>query len=82
MSPLLLLSLSAVVLLVAAISDFDFHRIPDRFIYPTIILTTAHNVSPEGSKCFLISLGEIGIRISVLILPPSDRRNGGVNGKV
>jgi hypothetical protein len=74
--------LSTVVLLVAAISDFHFHRIPDRFIYPTIILTTAYHVSPEGSKCLFFSLGEIGIRSSVLILPPSDRRNGGVNGKV
>ena len=68
MYPLLLLSFLAVVLFVAAISDFHFHRISDRFIYPTIILTTAYGVSPEGSKCFLFNLGEIGMRISVLII--------------
>jgi hypothetical protein len=82
MSPVLLLSFLAIVLLVAAISDFPFHKILNRFIYPTLILTTAYDFSLEGCKCLLFSLGEIGVRISVLVLPLSDRRNGGINGKV
>jgi hypothetical protein len=69
MSPVLLLSFLAVVLLVAAISDLPFHKILDRFIYPTLILTTAYDFSFEGCRYFLFSLGEIGVRISVLILP-------------
>jgi len=69
MSPVLLLSLLAVVLLVAAISDLPFHKILNRFIYSTIILTGAYDFSLEGCRYFLFSLGEIGARISVLILP-------------
>ncbi len=70
MSPVLLLSFFlAVVLLVAAISDLPFHKVLNRFIYPTIILTTAYDFSLEGCRYFLFSLGEIGARISVLILP-------------
>jgi hypothetical protein len=69
MSPVLLLSLLAVVLLVAAISDLPFHKIFNRLIYPTNILTTAYDFSPEGCRYFLFSLGEIGARISVLIPP-------------
>jgi hypothetical protein len=69
MSPVLLLSFLAVVLLVAAISDLPFHKILNRFIYPTIILSTAYDFSLEGCRYFLFSLGEISFRISVLILP-------------
>ena len=69
MSPVLLLSLLGVVLLVAAISDLPFHKILNRFIYSTIILTAAYDFSLEGCRYFLFSLGEIGARISVLILP-------------
>ncbi len=70
MSPVLLLSFFlAVVLFVAAISDLPSHRIFNKFIHPTIILTTAYDVSREGGRYFLFSLGEIGVRISVLILP-------------
>jgi len=69
MSPVLLLSFLAVVLLVAAINDLPFHKIPNRFIFPTIILTTAYDFSLEGCRYFLFNLGEIGVRISVLILP-------------
>jgi hypothetical protein len=69
MSPVLLLSFSTVVLLVAAVGDLPFHKILDRFIYPTLILTTAYDFSLEGCRYFLFSLGEIGVRISVPILP-------------
>jgi hypothetical protein len=69
MCPVLLLSFLAVVLLVAAKSDLPFDKILDRFIYPTLILTTAYDFSLEGCRYFLFSLGEIGVRISVPILP-------------
>ncbi len=70
MSPVLLLSFFlAVVSLVAAISDLPFHKVLNRSVYSTIILTTAYDFSLEGCRYFLFSLGEIGVRISVLILP-------------
>ena len=69
MSPVLLVSLLAVVSLAAAISDLPFHKVLSRSVYSTIILTTAYDISLEGCRYFLFSLGEIGVRISVLILP-------------
>jgi len=68
MSILLLLSFLTVVLLVAAISGFPFHKIPNRLLHSTMILTPAYSFSLEGSMCFLFNPGRIYIRIFVLIL--------------
>jgi hypothetical protein len=64
----LLLLFLTVVSLVAAISVLHLYNIPDRFVSPTTILAGAYDLSREGSKRFLFSLGETGIGISVLIL--------------
>jgi hypothetical protein len=62
--PLLLLTVFS---LVATISRLYLYSNPDRFISPSIIPTPAFDFSLEGSTCLPFSLGEIDIRISVVI---------------
>jgi len=59
MSPLLLLFLT-IVLLVAKINDIT---------YPTIVTVIVHGFSLKGLERLLFSLGGIGVRISVPIIP-------------
>ena len=68
MSLLLLLLLLTVVLLVTAIVSFPFHKISNRLLSFSMIVTPAYNFSVEGSKCFLFNPGRIYLRIFILIL--------------
>jgi prepilin peptidase CpaA len=58
-----------VVLLVGAISDIRFHRIPNWLTYPTILIAVAYHAITKGVDGLFFSLGGIGLGIGVLIVP-------------
>lgn len=58
-----------IVLLIAAINDIRFHKIPNWLTYPTILIAVAYHTSTKGVDGFLFSLGGISIGIAVLIVP-------------
>lgn len=58
-----------IVLLIAAINDVRFHKIPNWLTYPTILIAVAYHAGTKGFDGFLFSLEGMGLGIAVLIVP-------------
>jgi len=58
-----------VFLLVAAISDCPFFKIPIWFVFPTLITADIYDFILKEFKDFLLSIGRINIGIAALIVP-------------
>ena len=58
-----------IVLLIAAINDIRFQRIPNWLTYPAILIAVAYHSVIKGFEGFLFSLEGMGLGIAVLIAP-------------
>lgn len=57
------------VLIIAAIYDLLFHKIPNWLTYPTIFIGILYYISIKGIEGFLFSIGGVGVGIATLIIP-------------
>lgn len=57
-----------IVLLIAAVSDSRFHKIPNWLTYPTMFVAIAYHTIMSGLAGFLFSLEGVGLGIAVLIV--------------
>jgi prepilin peptidase CpaA len=57
------------VLLLAAIYDHRFQRIPNLVTYPTMVIGLAHHCLTNGLDGFLLSAGGLALGIGIFILP-------------
>ena len=73
----LLILLLCGVLVLAAIYDRRFHRIPNLLTYPTIFIGTAYHCLKNGLDGFLFSAGGLALGIGILFIPYHFGRNGG-----
>jgi prepilin peptidase CpaA len=62
-------SILATALLIAAVDDLRFRRIPNWLTYSTIMIAVIYHSIMSGFEGFLFSAGGIGVGIAVLIIP-------------
>jgi len=58
-----------VVLIIAAIYDLLFHKIPNWLTYPAIFIGILYYISIKGIEGFLFSIGGIAVGIATLVIP-------------
>jgi len=58
-----------IVLLIAAINDIRFRKIPNWLTYPTILIAVAYHTTAKGVDGFYFSVGGMSLGIAVLIVP-------------
>lgn len=56
-----------IVLLIAAVSDIRFHKIPNWLTYSTVVLAIVYSTAMKGSEGFLFSVVGVVVGIAVLI---------------
>jgi len=59
----------SLVLLMAAVSDFRFHKIPNWLTYSAVIVAVVYHTSMKGFEGFLFSVEGVGVGIAVLVIP-------------
>jgi len=57
------------ILLIAAVRDICFHKIPNRLTYPAMIAALIFHVCMNGTDGFLFSLKGLGLGIAILAIP-------------
>ncbi len=57
------------ILLIAAIRDVCFHKIPNRLTYPAMVAALIFHVCTNGTNGLLFSLKGIGLGIAILAIP-------------
>jgi len=62
-------SLLIAVLIIAAIYDLLFHKIPNWLTYPTILIGIFYYIGIKGVEGFLFSIGGIAVGTATLIIP-------------
>jgi len=65
---IILFSLLTIVLVIAAVNDIRFHKIPNWLTYPSIIIGIFYNTINTGFNGLLFSIGGLGVGIGVMIL--------------
>jgi prepilin peptidase CpaA len=68
-SGLFLFFFLTIVLLIAAINDIRFRKIPNWLTYPTILIAVAYHTTAKGIDGFYFSVGGMSLGIAVLIVP-------------
>jgi len=68
LSKIILLFILTIVLLIAAVNDIRFHKIPNWLTYPSIIIGIFYNTINTGFDGLLFSIGGVGVGIGVMIL--------------
>lgn len=58
-----------IILLIAAVIDIRFHKIPNWVTFPTMIAAIVGQTSMKGFEGLLFSLEGIGVGIAILIIP-------------
>jgi prepilin peptidase CpaA len=64
--PIILIS---TILVIAAVNDLRFQKIPNLLIYPTIIMAMAYHSLTNGLEGFLFSTEGLGLGVGILLLP-------------
>lgn len=64
--PIILIS---TILVIAAVNDLRFQKIPNLLIYPTIIMAMAYHSLTNGLEGFLFSVEGLGVGVGILLLP-------------
>ena len=64
-----LLVLLTIVLIIAAVTDLRFRKIPNWLTYPTMMVGIAYHTSMNGFSGFLFSLEGLAVGIGVFIVP-------------
>jgi prepilin peptidase CpaA len=68
-SGLFLFFFLTIVLLIAAINDIRFRKIPNWLTYPTILIAVAYHTTAKGVDGFYFSVGGMSLGIAILIVP-------------